>query len=181
MTLGMFAGMAGLFILLYNCVIKMILHFNPANSIKTLGVAVYKTLCECELISSSAKLETSAHKQLGFVSLYLRNASIHDQTIFNIAIAEMLSPIKNPRYLLIAKKFKFYHYNLSFACPSIIGKKKEYVEVLAKKLRATTGSFEPVYTYREEGRKLILKCRKHSYITFNERAMGKKYTVSHFE
>lgn len=180
-TLGTLAVMVGLFIVLYNSIKKMILHFNPAHSIKTLGIAVFKTLCECDLISSSAKVETTAHKQLFFIALHLRNASIHDQNIFNTAMAEMLSPIENPRYLLIAKKFKFYNYKLSFACPSIIGKKKEYVEVLAQKLKATTGHFEPVYTHRENGRKLIIKCRKNSYITFNEKVMKKKYKVSHFE
>ena len=182
LSLGTLAVMIGLFVVLYQGIKKMVLHANPANSIKTLGVAVYKTLCECGLISPSAKVETTAHKQLYFVALYLRNASIHDQNIFNTAMAEMLSPIENPRYILISKnKFKRYNYELSFACPSIIGKKKEYVEVLAEKLKATTGNFEPVYTHREDGRRLILKCRKRSYITFNEKAMGKKYKVSHFE
>ena len=181
MSLGTLAVMIGLFVVLYHGVKKMVLHFNPANSIKTLGVAVYKTLCECDLISSSAKVETTAHKQLYVVALHLRNASIHDQNVFNTAMAEMLSPIENPRYILISKNiFKRYNYELSFACPSIIGKKKEYVEVLAKKLKATTGNFEPVYTHREDGRRLILKCRKRSYITFNEKAMGKKYKVSHW-
>ena len=181
MSLGTLAVMVGLFVVLYHGVKKMVLHSNPAHSIKTLGVAVYKTLCECELISPSAKVETTAHKQIYFVSLHLRNASIHDQNIFNTAMAEMLSPIENPRYILISKNiFKRYNYELSFACPSIIGKKKEYVEVLAEKLKATTGNFEPVYTHREDGRRLILKCRKRSYITFNEKAMGKKYKVSHW-
>ena len=182
LSLGTLAVMIGLFVVLYHGVKKMVLHSNPAHSIKTLGVAVYKTLCECDLISPSAKVETTAHKQLYFVALHLRNASIHDQNIFNTAMAEMLSPIENPRYILIPKNiFKRYNYELSFACPSIIGKKKEYVEVLAEKLKSTTGNFEPVYTHREDGRRLILKCRKRSYITFNEKAMGKKYKVSHFE
>jgi len=182
LSLGTLAVMIGLFVVLYHGVKKMVLHSNPAHSIKTLGVAVYKTLCECDLISPAAKVETTAHKQLYFVALHLRNASIHDQNIFNTAMTEMLSPIENPRYILIAKtKFKRYNYELSFACPSIIGKKKEYVAVLAEKLKATTGNFEPVYTHREDGRKLILKCRKRSYITFNEKAMGKKYKVSHWD
>ena len=94
----------------------------------------------------------------------------------------MLSPIENPRYILIAKtRFNRYNYTLSFACPTVIGKKKEYVEVLAEKLKTSTGRFEPVYTHRENGRKLILKCRRSSYITFNEKAMGKKYKVSHWK
>ena len=175
------AIMIVLCIFLYSIVKKIILHINPANSVKTLGVAIYRTLCECDLISPSAKVETIEHKQLSYVTLYLRNASIHDQNVFNTAMTEMLSPIENPRYILIAKtKLKRHNYRLSFACPSIIGKKKEYVDVLAKYLKSTTGNFEPVYTHREDGRRLILKCRKHSYITFNEKAMGKKYKVSHF-
>ena len=182
LSLGTLALMIGLFVVLYHGIKRMVLHSNPAHSIKTLGVAVYKTLCECELISPSAKVETTAHKQIYVVSLHLRNASIHDQNIFNTAMAEMLSPIENPRYILISKNiFKRYNYELSFACPSIIGKKKEYVEVLTEKLKATTGNFEPVYTHREDGRRLILKCRKRSYITSNEKAMGKKYKVSHWD
>lgn len=180
--LGMIVVMVALSIVLYHGIKKMILHFNPANSIKALGAAVYKTLCECDLIASSAKVETTAHKQMCFVSLYLRGASIHDQNIFNTAMAEMLSPIDNPRYILIAKtKLNRYNYELSFACPSIIGKKKEYVEVLAERLKASTGNFEPVYTHREDGRRLILRCRKHSYITFNQKVMDKKFKVSHWE
>ena len=182
MTFGMIAVMIGLSVLFYNKAKKMVLHSNPARSIKALGIAVYKTLCECELISPSAKVETKEHKELYFVTLHLRNASIHDQNVFNTAMAEMLSPIENPRYILIAKTMlKRYNYTFSFACPSIIGKKKEYVEILAEKLKATTGNFEPVYTHREDGRRLILKCRKYSYITYNEKAVGKKHRVSHWE
>ncbi len=181
MTIGLALSMIGVFVLIYINTKKLILHFNPANSIKTLGVAVYKTLCECNLISPSAKVEAVEQKHLLAVSLYLRNASIRDQNIFNTAMAEMLSPIENPRYILIAQTiFKRYNYELSFACPSIIGKRVEYVEVLAKYLKHTTANFQPVYAHREKGRELILKCRKKSYITYNEKAMGKKYKVSHW-
>lgn len=168
--------------LLSYCVKRLLLHINPANSMKTLGKAVYLTLRECELIAPSAKIETKADKELGYVAMYLRNASIHDQNVFNTAMTELLSPIENPRYILIAKtKFGGYNYGLSFACPSIIGKKKEFVEVLAEKLRATTGNFKPVYTHREDGRKLILKCRKKAYITQNEKTLSRKYKVSHWD
>lgn len=163
------------------CIKRLLLHINPANSMKTLGKAVYQTLRECELIAPSAKIETKADKELGYVAMYLRNASIHDQNVFNIAMAELLSPIENPRYILIAKsKLGGYNYELSFACPSVIGKKKEYVEVLAEKLKATTGNFEPIYTHREDGRKLILHCRKKAYITQNEKVLTRKYKVSHW-
>jgi len=166
---------------LFRATLKIVLHTDPARSARTLGVAVYKTLRDCGQISPSAKVETALNKKWGFVTLQLRNASMHDQNVFNTAMWEMLSPIDNPRYILIAKsKLGGYRYKLSFACPSVIGKKKENVAVLTKYLKATTGDFEPVYTHRENGRNLILKCRKQSYITRNEIIMKMKYKVSHW-
>lgn len=182
LSLGLLAVTVALSFLLYHVAKKMAIHSNPAKSIRVLGMAVYQTLCECSLIASSAKPEVTESKTLSYVSLSLRNASVRDQNIFNTAMAELLSPIDNPRYLLIAKNaMGRYDYALSFACPSVIGKKKEYAEILTEKLKKSTGNFEPVYTRREDGRRLILKCRKYSYITVNEKAMGKKYTVSHWE
>ncbi len=98
------------------------------------------------------------------------------------AMTEMLSLIENPRYTFIGGKiFSGYDYRLSFACPSVIGKRKEYVEVLAEKLKSTTDGFEPMYTRLEYGMDLILKCRINSYITFNERTVNKKYKVTHWD
>ncbi len=175
------ALMIGVGVLLTFGFTKLLSHINPARSIKTLGTAVYKTLRECELISPEARVEVKEHKELMTVSVYLKNATIHDQNVFNTAMAEMLSPIDNPRYILISRFKNWYNYELSFACPAIIGKKKEYVDILKEKLRLTTGGFEPVYTHSEGGRRLILKCRKRSYITFNQKQIEKKYKVSHWE
>ncbi len=178
----MILAIAALLAVIYAVSKRLVMHFNPAKSIKTLGIAVYKTLCECDMISPSAKVETVMDKGLNKVSLYLRNASQHDQNIFNTAMTEMLSPIDNPRYILIGKtRFGSFNYELSFACPSVIGKKKEYVEVLAGKLKGNTGDFEPMYTRLENGRELILKCRKSSYITLNEQTIYKKYKVTHWD
>ncbi|MGM9681844.1 MAG: DEAD/DEAH box helicase family protein [Eubacteriales bacterium] len=165
------------------CLVKrIVLHFNPARSIKTLGIAVYQTLRECGMIADSARVEVRQNQDLDTVSLYLRGASVHDQNIFNTAMREMLSPIENPRYILIRKKlFHRYDYNESFACPSCIGRKKESVALLAEKLKKTTGNFIPVCAHREDGRKLILKCRRKSYITYNQRMIDKKYKVSRWE
>lgn len=167
---------------LYRVVLTLAMHLTPARSIRTLGIAIYKALCDCELISSSARVECMEERDLSVVALQLRNASIHDQNVFNTAMTELLSPIENPRYILISKNiFQQYNYRLSFACPSVLGKKKEYVAALAKRLERTTGRFEAVYTHKEDGRRLILKCRRRSFISENARAAGKRYRVSHFE
>ena len=166
----------------YILIRKAVTHFNPARSIKALGIAVYKTLLECDLISGYARVEVNQSKGLGTVNLVLKNAPVHDQNVFNTAMTEMLSPIENPRYILIKRGFlRKYNYQCSFACPSIIGKKKEYVEILSKKLKTKVGKFEAVYTHKETGRKMILKCRRKSYITYNEKAVNKTFKVSHWE
>lgn len=173
--------MLGLAILMMPTLTRFISHLNPARSIKSLGIAIYKTLVECDLISPSAKVAIREEKDLLAVSVYLRGASLHDQNLFNTAMAELLSPIDNPRYILIFKTRGRYNYELSFACPTVIGKKREYVELLGEKLKHTTGSFEPVYTHSEGGRSMILKCRRRSYITYNKKKIDKKYKVSHWE
>ncbi len=157
---------------------KLILHRSPARSIKTLGQAVYRTLVECQVLAAAAKVDTGENRSQGTVSVSLRNASVHDQNIFNTAMEELLSPIENTRYILIKnRRLLKYDYRYSFACPSVIGKKKEYVEVLAKRLKGSTGNFVPVYTRKENGRALILKCRKRAYITCNQKILDKKYKV----
>ena len=168
-------------LVLYGLIRRLVLHFNPVRSVKTLGIAVWKTLCDCNLISPAAKVETDADKYSAYVSLTLRNATIHEQNIFNTAMTELLSPIDNPRYIIIAgTKRGLFRYSLSFACPSVIGRKKEYSELLAKNLRNTTGRFHAVYTRTEAGRRLIIKCKQRSYISRNEKMMNRTLKVMHF-
>lgn len=170
-------------IFLYLASIKLIIHINPSKSFKTLGKAVYKTLRDCELISDGAKIHS---KEAGafVVTLSLRNASTHDQNVFNLAMKELLSPIENPRYIIIKKNklklFGDYNYKMSFACPAVIGKKKEYVQALTERLKST-GNFVPIYAHSENGRELILKCRYNSYISHNQKQIDKKYKVSRYE
>lgn len=87
--------------------------------------------------------------------------------------------MEDPRYILVSKSGKKYNCRLSFACPTILSKKKEHAQLLAKKLSATSGTFEAVYTQREDGRQLLLQCRQESYITENQNNLKSKYTLSH--
>ena len=159
---------------------KLILHFNPANSIKTLCTALYRALRDCNLVNSGAIVKTEKTSDSVFVAVCLRHASVHDQNVFNTAVTEMLSPIQNPRYLLIkTNRMGKKDFSVSYACPSVIGKKKEYALVFEEELKRCLSGFAVVYTHNEQGRKLILKCRKNSYITANQKLLNKKYKVSH--
>ena len=157
-------------------------HLNPKKSIKTLSNCVLKTLKEIEVIESKCRVAIKCNEDNSIVNVSLRGATIHEQNTFNQAIRELLSPIENPRYILIKQTFfNKLNYLCCFACPSIIAKRKEYVEEFKWNLKGNTGRYKLIYTRNENGRKFILKCRKNSYITYNARQLKTKNRVSKWE
>lgn len=165
---------------IYNVGRKLLSHLNPRRSLLTLGTAICETLKECGVILEDVNVKSSDGEFN--IELHLENASIHDQNIFNSAMKELLSPIENPRYILIKKdNLGRHNYFYSYACPSVIGRKKEYVEILEKKLRKSMGKFELVYTHKEGGRQTIMSCRQNSYITYNHLITSDKYKITYLE
>ena len=134
------------------------------------------------LVEEGCKLKVATNDDKTIINVSIVNASVHDQNTFNLAIKEMLSPIENPRYILVQKTIgDIPNYLCSFACPSIIGKRKEFVQELVWQLKRNTGRFKLIYTRNENGRKLILKCRRNAYITYNAKQLNSKNRVSNYE
>lgn len=151
---------------------KILKHISPQKSITTLCDCVMLAMQDAELISKDTKLSVDGNKSGTLIGIELTNASVHDRHIFHTAIKQMLSPIENPRYLLIPHGiFNRYRYNCALACPDILGSKKEYAELLSARLKRSAGKLDAVYTRTKEGRRLIIKCRNRSYITKNEDAI----------
>jgi superfamily II DNA or RNA helicase len=157
-------------------------YLTPEHTVKTLAGCVLNTLKEIgEIESKEAKLKVKADV-IGFnIYCTLSEATNYEKSIFAKAIKEMLSAIDNPRYILI-KRMKFLwfslkKYNHSYACPSIIDRKKEYVEVLVRYLQKSSGGFDLFYTRNENGRKKLLKCRRKSYMNANDAVVkGRRVT-----
>ena len=162
---------------------KILTHLNPARSVRTLTTCVLRAMQEVGLVSEGARVKVAADYMGIFIETELLNASVHDQNLFHEAIKELLSPIENPRYLLIPRgKFGGYRYRYALACPEVLGRKSEYAECLAEKLKRSMGNMETVYTRTAQGRKLILTCRRKSYITRNDNELyGRRKRVSRWE
>ena len=158
---------------------KIASHISPKKNMTHLAKALLKTLQDIEKISHRACVKVRGDS-LSY-GIYLVDASIYEQNIFNVAITEMLSPIDNPKYLLIMKRKALLNYEQSYSCPTIIGQRKELVELFADNLKGRVGDFEIVYTRNDEGRKLLLKCRKRSFLTQNEKFLKRKKRVSRYE
>ena len=151
---------------------KIILHSTPKKNMTQLANALLRTLQQTNKIGYNATVKSEGRD----VSIYLHlaHATTYEQNLFNTAVNEILSPIDNPRYILIFKRRNRLYFEQSYACPSIIGQKKELVELFADNLAGRVGVFEIVYTRNDEGRKLLMKAKKHALISRSENQSPKR-------
>ena len=146
-------------------------HSSPKKNMAFIAKALLNTLQYCNFISDRAILNVQGDDVV--ISFSLKEASRYEQNLFNEAIKEMFSPIDNPRYLMILKKKGHLKYEQSYSCPSILGKKKAMVDLFATNLIGKVGTFKVIYTRSDEGRALILKCKKRSILNENDRILQK--------
>ena len=145
---------------------------NTINSVKTLTGSLLDTLkATGDIQSNNSFADVSQSGSIVLCSL--SNATSHEKKIFSTAVSELLSPIDNPRYILI----KNGNYTNSFACPTIIGNKKESVQFFADELKRKFGEFKVVYTRNENGSKELLNCKKYSYLNNNSKSVKSKKMV----
>ncbi|MDE6660248.1 MAG: hypothetical protein K2J93_00300, partial [Anaeroplasmataceae bacterium] len=156
-------------------------HRSPKKSIEGLSNAVLKTFKELDLIHSGAHLKVSSDELDLGIYIHLANSTIHEQNIFNQAIEEMLSPIDNPKFIIIKETpWRKMNYKYSFACPSGIIK-KEGVLIFKKHLKNIMGNMKVIYAYNAKGRSIALKCKKSAFISKNQAVITKKQKISKFE
>ncbi|WP_337847219.1 DEAD/DEAH box helicase family protein [Sphingomonas sp.] len=91
------------------------------------------------------------------------------------AVAEILSPVQNPRYLLLRrsrfgpKRRVDYH-----AVPTALAARKEDAERFAAWWRAGVGSSDLVFTRTAEGRRLLLRARAASFAAGQQRQVDRR-------
>ncbi len=91
------------------------------------------------------------------------------------AIAEVLGPVQNPRYLLVRQSWfgafgrEDYH-----AIPTSIGVRKETAEQFAKLWTRNVGSSRLIFTRNAEGRRMLLKARMRSLAAGLQRSVDRR-------
>ena len=160
--------------------VRLLVWLSPKRTMQKFGDCILKTMKQLLLISADARLVVTSKEGI-VVRAELVNASVRDQNLFHNAISDMFSPIRNPRYICIPVLLGFKSYWRAMACPEILGAKKEYAEKLAQNLKQMTGKLRVIYTRTEGGRRLILKCRRRSYISHNFAMINSSRQISRFE
>ena len=143
-------------------------HGPVASSMKQVGKALLKSLVEAEAIETKpSQLRVIAQqRQYGFVTCTLKGGTTRERSVFLEALQELMSPVDNPRYILVRKNplgplmRRDYH-----AVPKVLGRKKELAEYFRKMWARHVGPCELVYTRSTEGRQLLLKARAQSMST----------------
>lgn len=134
--------------------------------------ALLDALKDRNMVAKECQLKTDGVRDDGILieTLYcIDHASSREQTVFCTALQEMMSPVRNPRCLMLGRGLRHPAYYRSLACPSILGKNKEDAEALAARLSRVWGKTAAVYTRNKQGRRHILNAREKSIISRHER------------
>lgn len=101
----------------------------------------------------------------GSFSVSIRGGTRMDKNRFANALSEMFGPVENPRYLLVVRSSILRMLKTSqtyLPVPSSLGDKKDHAQTLARSLNKSIGNVRLIYTRNPEGRRALLKARKHS-------------------
>jgi len=145
----------------------LLIKYGPVkSSMLKIGESVLASLYEIGAIQTSP---TESHLVVedageGAVYCHLEDAPSREKSVFLDALAEVLNPIVNPRYLIIRTSFlkerlkrKDYH-----GVPDILGTNRGYAETFLNVWKKKVGPAKLVYTRNQDGRIELLHARNKS-------------------
>ena len=140
-----------------------------AKDMKNIGDAVLSSLNEANAVHTERSKLTveSSMDQHGAVFCHLEGGSTFEKSIFINTLEEIISPIDNPRYIIIRKsKFMtFLNQRDYHAVPEIFGRNKLLAEYFEKQWNNYVGRGELVFTRTLIGRQVLVKSRVKSLIS----------------
>jgi superfamily II DNA or RNA helicase len=91
------------------------------------------------------------------------------------AVAEVLGPIRNPRYLLVRKSRILWRMRADYhAVPTALGARKEWAECFAELWSGKVGSSRLVFARQAEGRRVLLRARAGSFTAGFQRSVDRR-------
>lgn len=137
---------------------------NPQRLMSRICVALVDSMKELKLLPLdcgapmvNAKLESELP---GVYLTMLSQGNLHDKTLYADTVAELLSPVTNPRYVLVQKHGDWNY----LPVPAVFGRRAQDAQVLATHLERVLGKMKLVYTRTPEGRAILLKARAKAFV-----------------
>lgn len=138
------------------------------GNMKQIGNALLKTLCKINAIKTDVnKLRVITEKnKFGEAFCGLEGGTSYEKSIFLDCLEEIVSPIENPRYILIRKsRLNFWLREDFHTIPKIIGTHKKFADFFAVMWDKYVGPNKLIYTRNMEGRQLLLNARQKAMST----------------
>jgi superfamily II DNA or RNA helicase len=132
------------------------------GSMMQAGWSVLGTLHRMGVIKTALRtLRVATFKdRSGIVLCRLEGATTIERSHFMAALQELLSPVENPRYVMVRRSVWWRFARTDYhAVPAAIGQKKEHAEYFARLWNDYVGSSKLVYTRSVEGRLTLLQAR----------------------
>ncbi|PZX13057.1 type III restriction/modification enzyme restriction subunit [Breznakibacter xylanolyticus] len=149
-----------------------------AADIGRIAQALLHTLAEAGLLQTPvAELKAETGTDLyGSLTCHLKGGTSYDESLFINAIGEIVSPINNPRYVIIRKhQFMGIKTQIDFhAVPEVLGKNKRTADIFLKHWKKQVGATEMVFTKYYQGRKQLIHARMHAFANQFENASIRK-------
>jgi hypothetical protein len=153
----------------------LISHLTTALSVRSLARGLFKTLKDIGEISKNAVLIMETLPDRKGYRLYVDNCNPDEQITFQKSAAELFSPIREPRYILVRGGwFHKLFWRWSVACPSVIARSDVWVKVFEKHIRRSLGIMKFQYTRRDPGRKYLIFARNKSYLNMRNKPCEKR-------
>lgn len=91
------------------------------------------------------------------------------------AVAEILGPVQNPRYLMVRRSWLGARGRIDYhAVPAALGARKDTAERFAQLWIAQVGSSDLVFTRSAEGRRLLLRARASAFAAAFQRRVERR-------
>ena len=151
---------------------------NRAGRIRQLGRTVLESLVRIHSIQTplaAVALHVQEDPRTDQVICGLEGVSEVEQRLFLQSMETVLSPIDNPRYLLV-RRFRVFGMERTdyHAVPTVLGRKKEEAVIFADRFSSKVGPCELVYTRSEAGRRSLLLARSRCLSAFQDSGVQRK-------
>ena len=137
-----------------------------SDDLNQIGEATLSSLVKIGLIKTdiSKLFVRTSLDEYGTVFCHLDGGTTYEKSTFIQVLKEILSPPKNPRYVIIRKSLFLNIFSQSdfHPVPEVLGRNKDSAEYFEKQWSRNVGRCELVYTRSLRGRQILLKARVNS-------------------
>lgn len=140
---------------------------SPARMVESIAKAILASFQQNGTIrSEQCRIEVNEDADRLHILSTLRGGTLREKQLFADTMKELLSPMNNPRYVILKQIFHAPQYFYSLPCPSLLGNNKQNADLFQKELARQLGDISLIYVRNDAGHRIYRKCVRRSFVNF---------------